>query len=279
MSHQEWCDGILPKVQGSWNLHALLPPDMDFFIMLSSSTGIFGNAGQVNYAAGNTFQDVLARYRTGCGQKSVAIDVGMVLGEGFVAERKNIHDRLMRLNLLLPLSQAELFAMFDHDCDPGQTFTSPEGGQLITGIELPAFIRQSGREIPEVLCRPLFRAMHQILPGGAAVSPTEGMKGAAQNGASMFAEAPTLEAAGAAVAAVLKAKLCTILGVDGSDKTQEDRMDSFGVDSLIALELRNWLAKEMQADLAVYEILGDVRLIDTGLTVARKSEHRHPGWS
>lgn len=76
----------------------------------------------------------------------------------------------------------------------------------------------------------------------------------------------------------MKQKLCKILGVEAEDRTINDRMDSFGVDSLIALEVRNWLAKEMRADLAVYEILGDVNLIDTGLTVAKKSDFRQAQW-
>ncbi|KAG4221012.1 hypothetical protein PC116_g30510 [Phytophthora cactorum] len=68
------------------------------------------------------------------------------------------------------------------------------------------------------------------------------------------------------------------MGIDSSDKTINDRMDSFGADSLIVLELRNWLAKEMRADLALYEILGDAKLVETGLTVAKKSELRQPNW-
>ena len=38
---------------GSWNLHELMPRDLDFFIMLSSLAGILGNRGQSNYRAGN----------------------------------------------------------------------------------------------------------------------------------------------------------------------------------------------------------------------------------
>ncbi|RYP80320.1 hypothetical protein DL770_006267 [Monosporascus sp. CRB-9-2] len=252
MSRQEWHHSVQPKVQGSWNLHAALPSDMDFFVMLSSAVGIFGNAGQSNYAAGNTFQDALARYRTAHGHKTVAIDLGMVLGEGFVAERKDIQDRLMRLDLLLPLSQQELFAMFDYYSNPSTHFASVAASQIITGIELPALIRKSGREIPESLHRTLSRAMHQIIP--SAEGPTAGTTNS-HDFSAMFVGSPTLAAAGTAVAEALK--------------------NSY---SLIALKVRNWLAKEMRADLAVYEILGDVKLIDTGLTTARKSEFRQAHW-
>lgn len=275
MSHDEWRASVSPKVQGSWNLHIALPSDMDFFIMLSSAICIFGNAGQANYAAGNTFQDALARQRVASGQKAVAIDLGMVLGEGWVAERKQVQQRVMQFDQVIPISQRDLFAMLDYYCNPAVQFDSPAASQIITGLELPALILKAGRQIPAAMQRPLFSAMHQVLPSGEM--PTTAAADT-RNIAAIFEEAATIEIAGAAVAEALKQKLCKILGVEADARTIHERMDSFGVDSLIALEIRNWMAKEMRADLAVYEILGDAKLIDTGMTVARKSDFRQARW-
>ncbi|TGJ79410.1 hypothetical protein E0Z10_g9357 [Xylaria hypoxylon] len=276
MTCQEWRQSVQPKVQGSWNLHAILPAGLDYFVMLSSTVCIFGNAGQGNYAAGNTFQDALARYRVARGEKAVAIDLGMILDEGWLAERQDIHHRVMQFDHVLPLSQRELFALFDYYCNPKTTFASPTAGQVITGIQLPVMIARAGREIPEVLHRPLFRAMHQIVPKGSDTTATITNK--VHNFAGLIKEAVSLEAAGEVVAEALKAKLCKILGLEVQERTINEKMDSFGVDSLIALEVRNWLAKEMRAEMAVYEILGDVKLIDTGLAVAKKSEFRQAHW-
>jgi zearalenone synthase (highly reducing iterative type I polyketide synthase) len=46
-----------------------------FFIMLSSTSGVFDNQEQANYAAANAYQDALASYRRERGQKAVALDV------------------------------------------------------------------------------------------------------------------------------------------------------------------------------------------------------------
>lgn len=73
-------------------------------------------------------------------------------------------------------------------------------------------------------------------------------------------------------------KLCKILGVEAASKTVKDSVESFGIDSLIALEVRNWLRTEMRADVAVYEILGDGTVLDTGLAAAKKSELRQGRW-
>lgn len=275
MSHDEWRASVSPKVQGSWNLHTVLPSGMDFFIMLSSTVSVFGSAGQANYAAGNTFLDALSRQRVANGEKSVALDLGVILDEGWVAERQFLQQRWRQFDHVIPISQRDLFAMLDYYCNPATMFDSPAASQIITGLELPALILKAGREIPAAMKKPLFSAMHQVLPGGELPSTAAAETG---NIATMFEEAETLEQAGAAVAEALKMKLCKILGLDADSRTIQEQMSSFGVDSLIALELRNWIAKEMRADLAVYEILGDVRLIDTGLTAARKSEYKQAGW-
>ena len=52
MSYNDFQLAFKPKVQGSWNLHELLPRDLDHFVMLSSATGVLGNRSQANYAAG-----------------------------------------------------------------------------------------------------------------------------------------------------------------------------------------------------------------------------------
>lgn len=54
--------------------------------MLSSVSGILGNPGQSNYAAGNTFEDSLAHYRHREGLKSTALDLGAVRDVGYLAE-------------------------------------------------------------------------------------------------------------------------------------------------------------------------------------------------
>ncbi|KAF2704752.1 KR-domain-containing protein [Pleomassaria siparia CBS 279.74] len=120
----DWRECTLPKLQGSWNLHLALPSGLDFFVLLSSACGVFGNAGQGGYAAGNTYLDALARYRTARGEKAVALDLGILLGEGYVAENEQVMTRLLRMNLLAPMSLDKLFAMLDYYCNPDCHFTT-----------------------------------------------------------------------------------------------------------------------------------------------------------
>lgn len=78
MSYEQWRTGLLPKTLGTWNLHAYLPDNLDFFITLSSISNIIGNGGQAQYAAGNAYQDSIAFYRRSLGMAAVSIGLGVM---------------------------------------------------------------------------------------------------------------------------------------------------------------------------------------------------------
>ena len=55
---------IGPKVRGAIHLdHATSGEDLDFFVLFSSVAGMFGNAGQCDYAYANRFLDGFAAGR------------------------------------------------------------------------------------------------------------------------------------------------------------------------------------------------------------------------
>jgi len=68
---------LKPKVFGSWYLHQLtLDYQLNFFVLFSSLSGIFGLAGQSNHAASNEFLDALAHYRVSVGLPATTINWG-----------------------------------------------------------------------------------------------------------------------------------------------------------------------------------------------------------
>ena len=275
MTYTDWAECVAPKVQGSWNLHATLPKGMDFFILLSSACGVFGNGGQANYAAGNAYQDALARYRVAQGERGVALDIGALLSEGFLAENGGSLNRSIRTGILPPMSEAELFALIDHYCDPSLNIIQPLKCQAMVGIETPANIQAKGMEEPYWMHQPLFRHLYQI-DSTAGASTATGEQ--ALDFASLFAAAATLSEAGQIVSEALIKKLSKILGMQQEDMDSTKPMASYGVDSLVAVELRNWFTRALSAEIAIFEILGEPSISAVGNTVAGKSQYRQASW-
>ena len=88
-SEERFSKVLKPKIQGSWNLHALTrDDDLDFFVLFSSLASVLGSPGQANYAAANAFLDGLAHYRQALGLKALSInwgpwsEVGMAARQG-----------------------------------------------------------------------------------------------------------------------------------------------------------------------------------------------------
>jgi hypothetical protein len=95
LNHERMHEVWSPKVNGAWNLHCLtadLP--LDFFVLFSSLSSVFGIGGQANYASANAFMDSLASYRKSKGLPAVTVSWGYLGEVGWVARHGDIAERL-----------------------------------------------------------------------------------------------------------------------------------------------------------------------------------------
>lgn len=290
MTHEQWAATIQSKVQTSWNLHTLLPRNMDFFIMLSSLVGIYGALGQSNYAAGCTFQDALARARADASAYqgvSVSLDLGWLLDAGIVSEREDYRQKWQGAQDIAGVRAADLMAVLDRFCDPARRSTPTPAGpgrpsttslrsgpsQLLVGAVTPADLAQHGEMIPASMSCPLldgFRimpGMHNLGGGGPTASDVQ-----AQSPGARFRAAVSADEKCNAVMDALRDKLARALNVEMDDVDSSRAVSSYGVDSLMAVELRNWMRKCYNVDIAVFEILGGTTVAGLSYLVTSKAE-------
>lgn len=86
-----------PKILGAMNLHELtIEEKLDFFILFSSATTLFGNPGQGNYVAANTWLEALARHRRSLGLPATCVLWGAIEDAGFLARNEKIREALQK---------------------------------------------------------------------------------------------------------------------------------------------------------------------------------------
>ncbi|EHA24700.1 hypothetical protein ASPNIDRAFT_210217 [Aspergillus niger ATCC 1015] len=269
MSLAGWQAVLDPKVAGTWNLHHHLPADMDFFVILSSLGGMIGSRGQSQYNAAATFQDAFARHRWAHGQKCISIDVGLLTSVGYVAEQKDVSERWVNAGFDA-LSEKELHSVVDWACNPRLNVSSGWETQVLTALNRPMAMIKQGKELLPYMKRTMYRHLHRMDQSTTASAPTSAQ--AVDYGA-LLGDADNVEEAGAIIATALAQRLSQALSVPEEDVDINRPAHSFGVDSLVAVELRFWFANEMKAELSVFNILADCSIRELGQQAAGKSHY------
>lgn len=250
--------GTLDGFSRRKELHqATLDKPLDFFVILASSVGIVGNSGQTNYAAGNAYEDALCHWRRAHSLPAVAIDLGMMLEVGAVAEDESgLAQRNLERKGFVGMREQEFLAILEiaiMDDTHKQEQKTTSFGQMITGIEprQPTSEEESADE-PTWKLLPVFSHLRKL---NARTASTSSAAAGAQSTASLLQAAVTLSDAVAVILNATMTKLSRSLMIDLAELDPLRPTSAYGVDSLIAVEVRNWFMKEIKADVAVFEIL------------------------
>ena len=272
MNFDYWSSVVKPKIQGTWNLHKLLPQGMDFFITLASMIGVLGNASQANYAAGSTYQDALVRHRIANGENATSLDLGPLLGIGQLAESEDLRAKVEQTKHFTMLSPDDLNAMLEYYCKkPTSATAALLNCQAISGIKVPAQIRASAQEVPVWMRRPMFKYLSQLGATDLTAAPRDAKEDDTPDLSTQLASASTLTDAGVAVTEALIKRLARILATSVENFDLQKSMHSYGMDSLMAVDVRNWFLREMKADVSIFDIMGSSSLENMGAMAATRS--------
>lgn len=271
MARLQWSESIRSKVNATYNLHHLLPDDMNFFILLSSLGGIYGSPGQSNYTAGCTFQGALACSRTDVGQRcSVSINLGWMRTIGIIAETEEYRLNQQNAGNMSKIEYSDLLPLLDYYCDPSLPPIRAEHSQVLVGAVTQEHYYTRGEVPTNVLSRPLFAGF-----GAPYLYSFDGKNGNAsqqEDISTLFHQAGTVQGRGNVVMGALKAKPARTMDMTIEEADPRRSLSNYGVDSLMAVEVRNWIRKDLGVSVAVFDIMGSVTLLTVAELVAARAE-------
>lgn len=141
---------------------------------------------------------------------------------------------------------------------------------MATGIGSPASLRTKGIEDPFWIPNPLSLHMYQMDNVGAEATDRSGTVVGFQ---ALLNTMHSISEAGAVVADGLMRKLAKALSMPGDNIAPSKPIHVYGVNSLVAVEMGTWLAKELLADVTVFEFTENISIASLGSLIAAKSQY------
>ncbi len=215
------------KITGTWALHqACADQELDFFVLFSSIAALLGNPGQANYAAANSFLDALAAYRRARQLPATTINWGAWATEGMTVDAAHLA-RLGAKALVPEQGLAALAAVLAENI--GQT--------LIADIDLDTYATRLGLDRNRGLLADLLATPAEAAETGADL--------AAQIAGAVAGERPAL------MLDHVRATAAALMGYREDQIAVDLPLTDQGFDSLMAVELRNKLGRDVNRDLPV----------------------------
>jgi len=249
ISWEDFSTVLAPKINGTRNLDQIFGNEpLDFFICFSSTTSIVGNIGQSAYAAANYYMASLVQQRRNRGLAGSIVHIAILTGFGYIFRRDSEHAETIYKGLLPRFdrqSETDLHEMLAEAIVCGRS-GSDQTAELITGIKPVS--KGEWHEDPRLSCYSDQHLQDASSEGQAtgSVSVKDQLAGAEDP-----AECPFI------LERCFGLALGNMLEIDPEKLDRNMPVASLGIDSLVAIRIREWFLKETGVDVPVLKIMSD----------------------
>lgn len=221
-----------PKVKGAWNLHLLtLNKSLDCFIMFSSASTLIGLSGQGSYVAANAFLDTLAQSRKSMGLPGMSINWGVIKDVGMVSNEADL-EKYARAEGFEPVAMRDALEVFNAIYDSEHTQIG------IVKLHAESMATYYSSLAKTQYFKGLLKTETQQQTGEKKFS-------------SLYHELSSDEERSIALEELVMQHVATIVKTAVSRINASMTFKGLGIDSLMAIQLRNLLEKSLNLKLSV----------------------------
>ncbi|RYP47174.1 hypothetical protein DL768_006724 [Monosporascus sp. mg162] len=257
MEFEHVMDVTRPKVLGSIHLDSIFyQVDLDFFVLLSSINCVIGNVGQANYAAANMGMVGVAGNRRKRGLRSSVVNVGAIIGVGYITQSARQLDLTVAKTAMMHLSEQDFHQIFAECMEAGH-LDNPSGPEISTGL---LSLTPESTHIPPWYSDPKFTRFRIQKPSASSNTAKEKVNSASVQDLlqACRSEQDVLQVVKQAYGAQLR-RILQVSTTD--DDLMTMRGAELGFDSLISVDVRSWFLKNFQVSIPVLKIMAnDVRM-------------------
>ncbi len=249
---------LAPKVAGAFHLDAATRGrPLDLFVLFSSATTLIGNPGQAAYVAANAYLEGLARRRRAAGLPALAMAWGAIADAGYLARNAEVNAMLsMRMGKQSLTARAALeglgLALDAGLADPVLGYAKMNWG--------------SARRELAIMASPFASVVARLAGDGGQTPAGDGEI------SKMIAELSGPQAV-KLVCDMLAAEISRILRLPAEEIEAQRPLTEFGMDSLMALELRMAAEQKLGLDIPLLSLANGATLAN----IARKVVERVHG--
>ncbi|KAL7934550.1 putative polyketide synthase [Trichoderma chlorosporum] len=281
LSHDDWFTAAGPKVDGAINLHQALDHcDLDFFTLFSSISYVVGQVGQANYSAANAYLTAFTQFRHQQGLPAGVVNVGVMDDVGYVVENPALLDQFRGLNFYT-MGEVELLDALaytlshQHPSTPSSDADFFNPAELIIGLKSTKPLSDPNNR--SIWKRDRRMAQAHLQDAGAASDSSTGSEDFGQFMKSVNANSSLLDTPSNLDFLTAQIGMCiyNLMSRDVKDLDLSLSLTQLGVDSLVAIEIRNWWRRTLGVNVSVLEFMGAGSIANLGKLAAKAIKESH----